>query len=428
MDLIKIKGGKPLKGRIHISGAKNACLPLMIACLLTEDTLVLSRVPYLEDIVTMINLLMNHGVKIDLTTDNSQNSGKTLLLTADNIDNLHASYESVRKMRASFLVLGPLLSKYRQAKVPLPGGCAIGARPINLHLSALEQMGANITLEEGNICASVNGRLKGAMINFDIVSVGATQNILMAATLADGTTVINNAAREPEVTDLANCLIAMGANISGIGSSCLTIEGVKELHGTSHPIIADRIEGGTYALAAAITGGDVILENIQASLMDYLLKKMIMNGIEVELLDSSIRIKRDLEKDIIPLDMVTEVYPGFATDLQAPYMALMCMANGTSIIKENIFENRFMQVAELNRLGANIKISGNTAIVQGVKHLSGAPVMATDLRAASALVIAGLAAEGETIINNIYHIDRGYEIIEEKLRACGADIIRIKGA
>lgn len=428
MDVLKIVGGKPLQGKIKISGSKNSALPIMVASLLTEDSLVLSPIPNLADITIMANLLINHGASlcIDGSSPDKSKCGRTIMINAKHINNIEAPYEIVTKMRASILVLGPLLARMGVAKVSLPGGCLIGSRPVNFHLTALEKMGAQIELKDGYIYAKTNGRLKGAHIHFDTVTVGATQNILMAATLAEGITTITNAAIEPEITDLTNCLIAMGAKITGIGTNQLVIEGVKELHGAHHQVIADRIEAGSYAIAAAATGGEVELLGINESLIFNLTDKFIEAGIIVTPTKEGVLIKNP-NKEIRPVDIMTNPYPGFPTDMQAQFMALMTIANGASIITENIFENRFMHVAELNRLGANISVNGNTAIVKGVNKLRGAQVMATDLRASVCLVIAGLVAEGETYINKVHHVDRGYEYLEEKLSACGANITRLKG-
>lgn len=427
MDKIRIQGGVPLKGVIHISGAKNAALPLMAACLLTKDTLVLSNVPNLADITTMANLLIQHGVSfsVDGCVAPDASGGRTILLNAGAITSKVAPYDIVRKMRASVWVLGPLLARFGEAKVSLPGGCAIGTRPIDLHLGALEQMGAVIELSEGYIYASVEGKLKGAEIYFDKISVGATANTLMAATLAEGKTVLHNAAREPEITDLATCLKAMGAHIEGIGSSTLTIDGVEALHGASHPVICDRIEAGTYAIAAAITQGEVELEGARPEMMEAVLEKLMQAGVVIVPTERGIKVSRKAE-GIKAVDVTTQAYPGFATDMQAQFMALMVVAEGASIMSETIFENRFMHVPEMIRMGANISIAGHSAMIRGVPLLRGAEVMATDLRASVSLVLAALAAEGETVINRVYHIDRGYERVEEKLKACGAKIERVK--
>jgi len=421
MDRIRIIGGTPLKGTITISGAKNAALPLMAASLLTNETLTLSNVPYLADIVTMANLLAQHGVTLHANGDGS--GGRALALNAASVDNFTAPYEMVRTMRASVLVLGPLLARFGEAKVSLPGGCAIGTRPIDLHLKALSTMGAEIKLEDGYIHAQMRGRLKGTEIVFEKVSVGATENILMAACLADGQTVIKNAAREPEVSDLAHCLTAMGAKIEGIGTATLTIEGVRALHGAAHRVIADRIETGTYAAAAAITGGDVELVGARADLMQAVISTFKEAGISISETPHGLRVARTGK--IHGADIVTEPFPGFPTDMQAQMMALLSLAEGQSTISETIFENRYMHVPELTRMGANIHVDGAAATVRGVEKLAGAEVMATDLRASVSLVIAALAAEGETLIHRVYHLDRGYERLEEKLLACGANIERL---
>ncbi|OJX79476.1 UDP-N-acetylglucosamine 1-carboxyvinyltransferase [Magnetospirillum sp. 64-120] len=428
MDRIRIVGGTPLKGTIAIGGAKNAALTLMPACLLTDQTLSLSNLPHLVDITTMANLLSQHGVGMALNGASTKggHTGRVLDLTAADITNTTAPYDLVRKMRASVLVLGPLLARCGQAKVSLPGGCAIGTRPVDLHLKALEQMGAVIELTEGYIHAHVEGRLKGAHIIFPQVTVGGTENILMAATLAEGETVIANAAREPEVTDLAQCLVAMGAKIDGIGTGTLRVQGQDKLHGAEYSVVPDRIETGTYAVAAAITRGDVELVGARWDLMESVNKSLRECGAVVEQTERGMRVRGDVN-DIVGADIMTEPYPGFPTDMQAQLMALAATANGASMITETIFENRYMHVPELMRMGARINVHGSSAIVRGVKNLSGAPVMATDLRASSSLILAGLAAQGETVINRVYHLDRGYERVEEKLAACGAVIERLKG-
>ncbi|MBI2240316.1 MAG: UDP-N-acetylglucosamine 1-carboxyvinyltransferase [Magnetospirillum gryphiswaldense] len=428
MDRIRIVGGTPLKGTIAIGGAKNAALTLMPACLLTDQTLSLSNLPHLVDITTMANLLSQHGVGMALNGASTKggHTGRVLDLTAADITNTTAPYDLVRKMRASVLVLGPLLARCGQAKVSLPGGCAIGTRPVDLHLKALEQMGAVIELTEGYIHAHVEGRLKAAHIIFPQVTVGGTENILMAATLAEGETVIANAAREPEVTDLAQCLVAMGAKIDGIGTGTLRVQGQDKLHGAEYSVVPDRIETGTYAVAAAITRGDVELVGARWDLMESVNKSLRECGAVVEQTERGMRVRGDVN-DIVGADIMTEPYPGFPTDMQAQLMALAATANGASMITETIFENRYMHVPELMRMGARINVHGSSAIVRGVKNLSGAPVMATDLRASSSLILAGLAAHGETVINRVYHLDRGYERVEEKLAACGAVIERLKG-
>jgi UDP-N-acetylglucosamine 1-carboxyvinyltransferase len=428
MDRIRIHGGVPLNGTIAIGGAKNAALALMPACLLTDQTLALSNLPHLVDITTMANLLAQHGVTLALNGDSRHggHTGRVLELTAGAITNTTAPYDLVRKMRASVLVLGPLLARCGQAKVSLPGGCAIGTRPVDLHLKALEQMGAEIELQEGYINARVKGRLKGAHIIFPQITVGGTENLMMAATLAEGETVIANAAREPEIIDLAQCLVAMGAKISGIGTGTLRIEGVASLHGAEYSVVPDRIETGTYAVAAAITRGDVELVGARFDLMEAVVKTLTECGVVVEETPRGMRVKAD-SGELVGTDIMTEPYPGFPTDMQAQLMVLMSTAKGASMITETIFENRFMHVPELMRMGARVNVHGASAIVRGVPKLSGAPVMATDLRASSSLILAGLAAEGETIVNRVYHLDRGYERVEEKLAACGARIERLKG-
>ncbi len=423
MDKIRIIGGVPLKGTIAISGAKNAALPLMCASLLTEGTLALSNVPYLADITTMAGLLAQHGVALHMNTE-SKKSGRMLSLSAARVDNFTAPYDLVRTMRASVLVLGPLLARFGQAKVSLPGGCAIGTRPIDLHLKALERMGATIELTDGYIHAKVSGRLKGAAIEFEKVSVGATENILMAAALAQGTTILKNAASEPEVGDLAECLVKMGAKIEGIGTPELTIEGVENLHGAEHKVIADRIETGSFMAAAAITGGDVELTGARADLMQAVIDTLQKIGVEISETKNGLRVRCE-RGNLRATDITTAPYPSFPTDMQAQIMALLTLAQGTSAIAETIFENRFMHAPELCRMGADIAVEGAHATVRGVKSLKGAEVMATDLRASVSLVIAALAAEGETLIHRVYHLDRGYERLEEKLLACGAKIERV---
>ena len=424
MDRIRIVGGIPLKGRIPVSGAKNAALPLMAASLLTDEPLTLTNLPRLADIASMEHLLAELGVHIaaDPSTSCAQSS---LSMRANNIREPVASYDIVRKMRASVLVLAPLLARYGRAQVSLPGGCAIGTRPIDLHLRALAQLGAEIDLGEGYIKARSPQGLVGAHIIFPKVTVGGTENTLMAATLAKGETTISNAAREPEVTDLAQCLVAMGADITGIGSDTLRVRGVERLHGARHPIVPDRIEMGTFAAAVAITGGDVELVGGRRGLMEAVADAFGRAGVTIGDTADGIRVSR-LRGRLIGTDVMTEPYPGFPTDMQAQFMALMTVADGASMITETIFENRFMHVPELCRMGAQINAHGASAIVRGVSTLSGAPVMATDLRASVSLVVAALAAGGETMINRVYHLDRGYERLEEKLAACGARIERVK--
>jgi UDP-N-acetylglucosamine 1-carboxyvinyltransferase len=420
MDRIRIRGGRPLSGEIRVGGAKNAALPLMVAGMLTDDRLVLTNVPRLADVQTMTLLLQQHGVAVDNVTDDARS-----VSIGGAITNTEAPYDIVRKMRASFLVLGPLLARVGEARVSLPGGCGIGARPIDLHLKGLEQLGAKIVLEGGYIDARVDGRLKGAKIVFPFVSVGATENLLMAASLAEGRTVLANAAREPEIGDLAAGLVAMGAQIDGIGSDTLTIDGVDRLHGATHAIIPDRIETGSYACAAAISGGSVFLRDARLDHLGATVRILREAGVEITEHPDGLMVKR--MNGLHGVDVMTEPYPGFPTDMQAQLMALMSVADGASMVTETIFENRFMHVPELNRMGARINVHGASAIVRGVPGLSGAPVMATDLRASLSLILAGLAAQGETIVNRVYHLDRGYESVEQKLAACGVDIERIPG-
>ena len=420
MDQIIIRGGKALSGQIPIAGAKNACLTLMPATLLSDEPLTLTNAPRLSDIRTMTELLGSLGAEVSSLQD-----GKVLALSSHNIDNHTADYDIVRKMRASILVLGPMLARDGHAVVSLPGGCAIGARPVDLHLQALEAMGADLELRDGYVHAKApSGGLKGAVVEFPMVSVGATENALMAATLAKGTTVIKNAAREPEIVDLAHCLQKMGAHISGEGTSEITIEGVERLGGATHPVVTDRIELGTYMLAPAITDGEVELLGGRLDLVSAFAEKLDAAGIAVTETDAGLKVSRKNGR-IQAVDVVTEPFPGFPTDLQAQIMALLCTADGTSVLEEKIFENRFMHAPELTRMGASIDVQGGTATVTGVERLKGAPVMATDLRASVSLILAALAAEGETVVSRVYHLDRGYERVEEKLRACGADIERV---
>lgn len=416
MDRIRIVGGRPLEGTIDISGAKNAALILMAAGLLTDDRLILANVPDLADVTTMSQLLAQHGIAVE------RPSARTLSLGGA-ITNTEAPYDIVRKMRASILVLGPLLTRTREARVSLPGGCAIGTRPVDLHLKGLEAMGAEIRLDAGYIDATAPHGLHGATFTFPFVSVGATENLMLAASLAEGETILINAAREPEITDLATCLIAMGADITGLGTDRLTIVGVKSLHGATHNIIPDRIEAGTYACAAAITGGAVTLRGARPNDLGAVLATMAQAGVDVTETPGGLHVSR--RNGLHGTDAMTEPFPGFATDMQAQFMTLMAVAEGASMITESIFENRFMHVPELNRMGARINVHGSSAIVRGVPTLAGAPVMATDLRASFSLVLAGLAARGETIINRVYHLDRGYEAVEHKLAACGAQIERL---
>ncbi len=417
MDRIRIRGGRPLAGTISVTGAKNAALPLMAAGLLCDTPLTLERVPDLADIATMARLLAELGVQI-------HRDGDTVRLDAGTLADTTAPYDLVRKMRASVLVLGPLLVRSGRARVSLPGGCAIGTRPIDLHLKALAQLGAEIELTEGYVTARAPQGLTGASIIFPTVTVGGTENLLMAAVLAKGETVLANAAREPEVSDLAHCLVAMGAEIDGIGTGTLRIRGVERLQGTTHAVVPDRIEAATYAVAAVMTGGELELAGARAELMEAVDDVLTAAGGEVRTVPGGLRVARR-NGPVRGVDVMTEPYPGFPTDMQAQVMALMTTAHGAAMITETVFENRFMHVPELCRMGADINVHGASAIVRGVPRLSGAPVMATDLRASVSLVLAGLAAEGETIINRVYHLDRGYERIEAKLAACGADIERL---
>ena len=421
MDRLRIAGGAALDGEIPIGGAKNAALPLMAASLLTAETLELTNVPRLRDIATLIRVLEQHGVEVE-------SGAGTLRLTAADIPNTMAPYDLVRRMRASVLVLGPLVARFGNAAVSLPGGCAIGSRPIDLHLMALERLGAEISLGRGYIHAEAPpGGLVGNRIIFPKVSVGASENAIMAAALARGATVIENAALEPEVADLAHCLNAMGARIEGIGSERLVIEGVGELHGAQHRVVADRIEAGTYAMAAAITGGAVTLQNVGEDLFGAAAAALREAGVALETNGAGIRVSCG-DGDLTGVDVITDPFPGFPTDLQAQFMALMAKAGGASMITETIFENRYMHVPELKRMGANVNLHGASAMVRGVEKLYGAEVMATDLRASSSLVIAALAAEGETTINRVYHLDRGYERLVEKLTGCGARVERLAGS
>jgi UDP-N-acetylglucosamine 1-carboxyvinyltransferase len=419
MDRILIRGGRVLSGSIPISGAKNAALPLMAAGLLSDGPLTLTNAPDLADVATMAGLLAHHGLTVA-----RDKAARSITISGAATD-LEAPYDLVRKMRASVLVLGPLLARFGRARVSLPGGCAIGTRPVDLHLKALEQMGAEIEITAGYIEARAPGGLKGARIIFPQVSVGATENILMAAALARGQSEIVNAAREPEITDLAACLMRMGARIEGIGTDRLVVDGVSTLGAATHPIIADRIEAGTFACAAAITGGSLLLQGARLDHLGAVTRTLREAGVDVAEEEGGLRVTRS--NGLRGADVMTEPFPGFATDMQAQFMALMCVAEGASMITETIFENRFMHVPELSRMGARINFHGASAIVRGVKHLSGAPVMATDLRASVSLILAGLAAEGETIVNRVYHLDRGYERVEAKLAAVGADIERLAG-
>ena len=419
MDKIKVTGGTPLFGTVAISGSKNAALPIIMSSLLTDGVLEVSNIPDLADIKTLYKILEGLGVHIDRIEDH------TTSFTAANISELTAPYELVKTMRASVLVLGPLLSRFGECQVALPGGCAIGPRPVNFHLAALEQMGADIVIEEGYIKASVKGHLKGANITFPKISVGATENTLMAATLAEGQTIINNAAMEPEITDLALCLKAMGADISGIGTSCLIVNGINKLGGAKYSVLPDRIETATYMIAAAITGGKITITDTRpgdVTAVSEALKKM---GVGIAETDSTITVDGK-NRSLAGIDIVTEPYPGFPTDAQAQIMALMLTAKGGSTITETIFENRFMHVPEMQRMNADIRFINDTSVaIAGESQLKGAPVMASDLRASAGLVLAALAAEGDTLIERVYHLDRGYEALESKLSACGANIVRL---
>ncbi|MEI8295651.1 MAG: UDP-N-acetylglucosamine 1-carboxyvinyltransferase [Alphaproteobacteria bacterium] len=419
MYQLRIVGGRPLKGDIVISGAKNAALPLMAASLLTGESLTLHNVPRLADILSMVELLTQHGAVVE------ELASHTLRITAANIDNLVAPYDIVRKMRASIMVLGPLVARYGKAKVSLPGGCVIGTRPVDLHLNGLKALGAEINLNQGYIEAEAPQGLVGATISLPMITVTGTENLMMAACLAKGETRIINAALEPEVVDLANCLIAMGAIIEGAGTNTIVIQGVDELHGAEHTVIPDRIETGSYLVAAAITGSDIRLLNTSLDLLPGVTDRLKQAGLQLEAMDNGIHIHQ-MQQAFEGVDVMTEPFPGFATDLQAQMMTLMTMANGASMITETVFENRFMHVPELGRMGANITVHGASALVRGTRKLYGAEVMATDIRASVSLVLAALAAEGETIINRIYHLDRGYEALEDKLNACGALIERIQ--
>ncbi len=430
MDSIRVKGGNELNGRIPISGAKNAALPLMIASLLTDDTLTLENVPHLADVEQLIRILGNHGVDYSVNgrrEKQQEGYSRTINFSARHIVDTTAPYELVSKMRASFWVIGPLLARMGEAKVSLPGGCAIGTRPVDLLLDVLQSLGAEIDIESGYAVAKArNSRLVGNRHRFAKVTVGGTHVALMAASLAKGETVLENAAREPEIVNLAECLNAMGAKISGAGTSTITIDGVESLSGARHRVIPDRIETGTYAMAVAMTGGDVLLEGARVDLLQRAMDILSESGAEISQEEAGIRIRRN-GNGVRAVDITTEPFPGFPTDLQAQFMGLMTMASGQSKITETIFENRFMHVQELARLGARISLAGQTAIVDGVSRLKGAPVMATDLRASVSLVIAGLAAEGETTVNRVYHLDRGFERLEEKLGNCGAVVERLSG-
>src|SRR6266508_1154865 len=423
MDRIRVHGGQRLNGTIPISGAKNATLPLMIASLLTDKTLILDNVPRLADVGLLQRILGNHGVDIMVSgkrTGETQYDGQTLHISAANVIDTTAPYELVSRMRASFWVVAPLVARMGEARVSMPGGCAIGTRPVDLLIMALERLGADIEIDRGYVIARARNGLKGGKIKFPKVTVGGTHTALMAASLARGTSVIENAAREPEISDVADCLNKMGAKISGAGTSRIIIEGAR------HRVLPDRIETGTYAMAVAMAGGDVLLENARAELLQAALDVLVRAGVEISTTNTGVRVQRN-GSGLAPVEVTTSPFPGFPTDLQAQLMALMTRAKGTSRITETIFENRFMHVQELVRLGARIQLSGECATIEGVDALKGAPVMATDLRASVSLVIAALAAEGETIVNRVYHLDRGFERLEDKLATCGAAIERISG-
>jgi UDP-N-acetylglucosamine 1-carboxyvinyltransferase len=429
MDRIRIRGGAPLNGTIPISGAKNAALPLMTASLLTDETLELTNVPRLADVSSLLRILSNFGVDHMIAgrrPGQTSETGQTIRLTARSIIDTCAPYELVSTMRASFWVIAPLLARFGEARVSMPGGCAIGTRPVDLLIMALERLGAAIEIDGGYVVAKAARGLQGGEIVFPKVTVGGTHVALMASVLANGTTVIENAACEPEVADLATCLVKMGARIEGGGTPRIVVEGVPRLHGASHEVLPDRIETGTYAMAVAMTGGDVTLTNTRPDLLQFALDAVGKAGVDISVSNEGIRVRRNGIR-LEPVDVTTDPFPGFPTDLQAQFMALMTRAGGTSHIRETIFENRFMHVQELARLGAHIRLDGDSAFVDGVERLKGAPVMATDLRASVSLVIAGLAAEGETTINRVYHLDRGFEALEAKLGRCGAEIERIKG-
>ncbi len=424
MDKILVRGGKPLKGKIPISGAKNSALTLLPCALLTDEPLTLRNLPRLADIDGFQHLLNQFGISTMIAGSRPEDFGRVMTLSATRLTSTVAPYELVRKMRASILVLGPMLARAGEATVSLPGGCAIGNRPIDLHLRALEAIGAEIEMAAGYVKAvAPKGRLIGGTYTFPVVSVGATENVVMAAVLASGTSEIKNAAREPEIVDLCNLLVAMGASINGIGTSHLTIQGKDRLHGATYRVMSDRIEAGSYACAAAMTGGDVELIGAKMNEMDATVDALRAAGVMVD--DSSDGIRVTANGKLQALTLETAPYPGFATDMQAQFMAMLCMADGASVLTETIFENRYMHVSELNRMGADIETKGRTAIVRGVEKLTGAPVMATDLRASMSLVIAGLVAEGETEVSRLYHLDRGYERLEEKLQLVGADIERV---
>jgi UDP-N-acetylglucosamine 1-carboxyvinyltransferase len=418
MDKLLIKGRMPLNGEIYASGAKNSALPILASSLLSDSPLVVGNLPHLNDVTTMLELLGSMGVDVMLSDD------MEVRVDSSSIKNLDARYELVKTMRASILVLGPLLARYQEATVALPGGCAIGSRPVNLHIEAMNAMGAEINIEDGYIKASVDGRLKGNKILFDPVSVTATENVIMAASLAEGVTTIQNAAKEPEVVDLANCLISMGANIKGAGSDTIVVEGVDSLKGTTFAVMPDRVEVGTYLTATAMTGGNVKVKSAKPEYLSSVISKLESTGAQIQTGKDWVEISMERERPI-STSLTTGPYPSFPTDMQAQFVALNAIAQGNSTVTETVFENRFMHVQEIARMGGDITLKGNTAVISGIDNLKGAPVMATDLRASASLVLAGLVAQGSTIIDRIYHIDRGYERIEEKLKMLGADIERI---
>jgi len=418
MDKLLIKGGTPLYGEIYASGAKNSALPILAASLLSDSPVTVGNLPHLNDVTTMLELLGSMGVGVMLSDE------MEVQVDTSSIKSLDARYELVKTMRASILVLGPLLARYQEANVALPGGCAIGSRPVNLHIEAMSAMGADINIEDGYIKASVNGRLKGAKISFDPVSVTGTENVIMAACLAEGTTTIQNAAREPEVVDLTNCLIKMGAKIEGAGSDTIKIQGVDTLHGASFSVMPDRVEVGTYLTATAMTGGNVRIKSAKPEYLSSVITKLELAGAVIQTGQDWVEITMEMDRPIAT-SLTTGPYPSFPTDMQAQFVALNSIAKGNATVTETVFENRFMHVQEIARMGGDITLKGNTAVIEGIESLKGAPVMATDLRASASLVLAGLVAEGSTIIDRIYHIDRGYERIEEKLKMLGADIERI---
>ena len=418
MDKLLIKGGMTLNGEIYASGAKNSALPILASSLLSDSPVTVGNLPHLNDVTTMLELLGSMGVDVMLSDD------MEVQVDTSSIKNLDARYELVKTMRASILVLGPLLARYQEATVALPGGCAIGSRPVNLHIEAMRAMGADINIEDGYIKASVNGRLKGAKISFDPVSVTGTENVIMAACLAEGTTTIQNAAKEPEVVDLTNCLIKMGAKIKGAGSDTIKIQGVDALQGAAFSVMPDRVEVGTYLTATAMTGGNVRIKSAKPEYLSSVITKLESTGAVIQTGQDWVQITMEMDRPM-PTSLTTGPYPSFPTDMQAQFVALNSIAKGNSTVTETVFENRFMHVQEIARMGGDITLKGNTAVIEGIENLKGAPVMATDLRASASLVLAGLVAEGSTVIDRIYHIDRGYERIEEKLKMLGADIERI---